>query len=215
MSSTELENNRTDLIVSTLKSVFGTIPILGSGLSELIGILIPNQRIDRLTKYIKELENKLNNFSSEKLKEFLKNEECIDLFEESFIQASRALSDEKRSQIASVVKNGLDETSIEYSTSKYMLKLLQELNDQEIIWLRYYLMQSPNDDKEFREKHKNILYQHEPLVGGENSLWEKKALTESFQEHLERLGLIRTKKITILGQMLLRQIGLLDDKSLE
>jgi len=128
------------------------------GTSELIGILIPNQRIDRLTKYIKELENKL--------KEFLKKEECIDIFEESFIQASRTLSDERRSPIASIVKNGLDEIAIEYSTSKYMLKLLQELNDQE------------------------------PYIGGKNSLLEKKALTESFQEHLERLGLIRTKKIT-------------------
>lgn len=210
MLPNELENNRTDLITSISKSVLGIIPILGSGLSELIGVLIPNQRIDRLTKYIKELEKKLDNLSSEKLKEFLKNEECIDLFEESFIQASRTLSDERRSQIASMVKNGLDETLIEYSTSKYMLKLLQELNDQEIIWLRYYLVQSPTDDKEFREKHKNILQQPEPFIGGEISLWEKKALTESFQNHLERLDLIRSKKITTLGKMLLTQIGLIN-----
>ena len=52
----ELENNKTDLIISFSKSIVGVVPIAGPLLSELVGQVIPNQRIDRLTKYIKILD---------------------------------------------------------------------------------------------------------------------------------------------------------------
>ena len=96
-------------------------------MSELIGNLIPNQRIDRLVKYIIELERKLSDLSAERIRELLQGNECIDLFEEGFVQASRAITDERRTQIASVVRNGLDDESIAYSESKYVLKLLQRI----------------------------------------------------------------------------------------
>ena len=139
MRENELERNKTDLLTSVAKSVLGILPYAGPLLSELIDNLIPDQRIDRLAKYIMELERKLSDLSAERIRELLKDSECIDLFEEGFVQASRAITDERRAQIASVVRNGLDDESMAYSESKYLLKLLQELNEQEIIWLRYHL----------------------------------------------------------------------------
>ncbi len=157
MSENELKQNKADLLATTAKSALGAIPFAGALLSELVGNLIPNQRIDRLSKYVVELEHKLSDLTTEKIQEFLKSEECIDLFEESFFQASRALTDKRRELIASVVRNGIDTDSITYSESKYVLKLLQELNEQEIIWLRFYLVPTIGGDEEFRSKHKLVL----------------------------------------------------------
>ncbi|MCA1792892.1 MAG: hypothetical protein ABR534_13050 [Desulfotignum sp.] len=46
---------------------------------------------------------------------------------------------------------------LEYFESKHLLRLLGELNDIEIIWLRFYLNPVLNGDNDFREKHSNIL----------------------------------------------------------
>ena len=88
MPENELEKNKTDLLTLAAKSVFGALPVAGPLLSELIGNLIPDQRIDRLVKYIIELERKLSDLSAERIRELLKDSECIDLFEEGFVQAS-------------------------------------------------------------------------------------------------------------------------------
>ena len=196
--------------------------------------MIPDQRIDRLSKYIIELERKLSDLSAERIRELLKDDECIDLFEEGFVQASRAITDERRTQIASVIKNGLDDESIAYSESKYLLKLLQELNEQEIIWLRYHLHPTLGGDEEFRNKHKNVLERVYVTMGSDESVRKKAGLQESYVEHLERLGLISPQytidrdtgvpefdtftgrpavscyDITFLGHLVLKQIGLID-----
>jgi hypothetical protein len=235
MIEKELEQNKIDIISSTAKSILGAVPFVGPLLVELVDNLIPNQRIDRLSKYVVELDKKLSDLPIDKLKNLLKNEECIDLFEEGFIQASKSLTDQRRTQIASVVRNGLDENSITYSESKYVLKLLQELNEQEIIWLRFYLVPTIGGDKEYRNKHKNILDPIHATLGADEKTIEKAALQYSYKEHLERIGLIRShyridkntgipefdkftgkpsvsyRDLTALGRLLLKQIDLLED----
>ena len=236
MPENELKRNKTDLLTSAAKSVLGALPYGGPLLSELIGNLIPDQRIDRLSKYIMELERKLADLNAERIREFLKDDECIDLFEEGFVQASRAITDERRTQIASVIRNGLDDESIAYSESKYVLKLLQELNEQEIIWLRYHLPPTIDGDEEFLDKHKNVLKRVYATIRSDEFVAKKAALQESYIEHLERLGLISPQytidrdtgipefdtftgrpavsyhDITLLGRLVLKQIGLIDEK---
>lgn len=231
----ELDQNKTDIFSSTAKSILGAVPFVGPLLSELVSTLIPNQRIDRLSKYVVELDKKLSDLSVDKLRSLLKDEECIDLFEEGFVQASRALTDQRRAQIASVVRNGLDEDSITYSESKYVLKLLQELNEQEIIWLRFFLIPTIGGDKEYRNKHKNILEPIPATLGSDEKTLDKAALQESYKEHLERIGLIKShyridrktgipefdkftgkpsvsyRDVTMLGRLVLKQIDLLEN----
>ena len=89
----QLDNNKTDLLVSAAKSAVGVVPIAGSLLSELVGNLIPNQRIDRLSKYVKELDDRISKIPTEKINSLLNNDDFIDLIEEGFVQASRAITD--------------------------------------------------------------------------------------------------------------------------
>ena len=46
-----IENTKTDSDIYLLKSIFGTIPFAGSILSEVVGQIIPNQRLDRIRTY--------------------------------------------------------------------------------------------------------------------------------------------------------------------
>jgi len=70
------------------------------------------------------------------------------------------------------------------------MQILQELNDVEIIWLLFFLHPTIGGDKEFREKHKDILKSVHAHIGVSQDILDKDALQRSYKEHLERLGLI-------------------------
>ena len=229
-----LENNSTDLFVTAAKSILGSLPIGGSILAELIGTIVPNQRIDRLAKYVKELEAKFANIPEARVAGCLKNDEFVGLVEEGFIQAARATSDERRKYIASVVANSITEEAIEFQESRQILRILSELNDIEIIWLRFYLVPGLNGDTEFRECHRALLEPVYAYTRGDEINLTKAALQDSYKDHLERLELIAYRmkidsatgipefdgstskpkrsspRITVLGRLLLKHIGLID-----
>jgi hypothetical protein len=234
----EIKYNKTDLIVSASKSVLGAIPFAGSLLSELVGELIPNQRLERLTKYVIELDEKLSKISSEMLDSLKDKIDFIDLIEEGFVQASRAITDVRRQYISSIIANGISDEDVSLNDSKYLLKILQELNDVEIIWLRYYIHPYMGGDDEFREVHKNVLTPISVYMGSDRKTMVKASIQESYKEHLNRLELIESKiklddslgvsvpvydkfskkpktsstSVTNLGRLLLKQIGLIEEK---
>jgi hypothetical protein len=145
--------------------------------------------------------------------------------EDDLHQAAQSLSDERREYIASIITNSLKAEDISYGESKHLLRILGELNDIEIIWLRFFLDPLMNGDHEFREKHKKILEPVSAYYGGSIELIDKEALQNSYKEHLANLGLLqreyetetkyaRTKlktkgySITSLGRLLLQFIDL-------
>lgn len=232
----EIENNNADMLALLAKSAVGGLPIAGPLLSELVGAVIPNQRIDRLAKYIKELDQKVSKIPLEKINNVKGSEEFIDLVEEGFVQASRAISDERRKYISNIVANGISKESIELQESKYLLKILEEINDIEVIWLKYYMGPVMNDYKEFYTKHQNVLTPIDVCFDTNEEIQKNRsAIQKSYKDHLERLKLIKADirfnrlsglpefdkntgkpkssitKITQLGKLLLAQIGIIDD----
>lgn len=235
MDKTDLGLKSSDIITATLKSAAGAVPGIGSLLSELIGNIIPHQRINRLEKFVKILDEKLNLLKDEISRSF-EDDECVRLFEEGFYQASKAVSDERREYIASVLVNGLENDQIKYAESRYLMNILDELTDIEIIWLRSYLVQTLGGDEEFREKHMDILSRVFVSIGSSEYIKDKGALQDSYMIHLKNLGLIKShiKKnrddnpvfnkitgepepsstyITTMGRLLLRHIGFDEPKS--
>lgn len=229
--------SKSDLIASALKSVAGAVPIFGALLAEIIDNTIPNQRIDRLTRYVEQLEHKLSVAEKNIIEDNLKKQECIALIEQGFIHASQATTDERRKYIASIVANGMSSEHIEHVNSKYLLNILAELNDIEILWLRFFLNPGMNTDNEFRDKHSDVFEPIPTHFNSSDSDFDKSALQDSYKEHLERLGLIRSKirfdrksglpeydtfsgkpkissrETTHLGKMLLREIDLFEEDS--
>lgn len=222
-------NSRADYVASLAKSALGIIPFAGSLLVEIAGNIIPNQRIDRIAKYAEALNNRLSSCEEAVVISNISNDNFTDLIEESMRQAVKALTEERRDYIASLVTNSILSEDVEFFESKHMLNILGELNDIEIIWLRFYLNPVMNGDTDFRQKHQEILKPIPAYIGSEQAVLDKSTLQNSYKEHLTSLGLLekefdmdtsgqgvklKTKrfKITSLGRLLLRELGFSDER---
>ena len=120
---------------------------------------------------------------------------------------------------------------IEYIESKHLLRILGEINDIEVVWLKFYVDPTITSANKFRERHGNLLRPLATSMSSSQEEFDKESLQKSYKEHLTQLGLLehrykvdsKTKsplytstgtpevsgyKITSLGKLLLRQIGL-------
>lgn len=232
IDSDDLKNKTSDYVTIAVKGALGAIPFAGSLLAELAGTVIPNQRMERIVRFAEVLESRICNLEQEYVKKELNNEYFSDLFEEAVRQASRSLSDERREYLATLLANSLSMHDIEYFESKHLLRILNEINDIEIIWLRFYAHNTMTGDTEFREKHSAIITPVLATFTDPPSVIDKEALQESYKTHLVQLSLLQTRyhidsrtnlpeydrfsgrqkeqgyEITRLGELLLRQIGL-------
>lgn len=233
MENSKLNNRPVDYVTIAAKGCLGAVPFVGSLLAELAGNVIPNQRIDRITRFARELETRLDQIERTSLETQIATPEGADLLEEAMRQAASSLSDERRGYIASLIKNGLSKSEINCQESKHLLRILGELNDVEIIWLRFYADASTAEDNEFRETHAAILKTEQAFMGAHQSVHDKNSLAKSYKLHLARLGLLQERlaidqktkllkldnqgrtevnsySLSSLGRLLLRSIGLPD-----
>jgi hypothetical protein len=229
---TELAVARTDYVASAAKSILGAAPFAGSLLAEIAGTIIPNQRIDRIAKFAVALERRLKALEETAVRAEVQNEQFTELVEEALRQASRSTSDDRREYIASLVTTSLSGEHIAHEESKHLLRMLGELNDVEVLWLRFYLVPTLGGDQEFRTRHSAVLEPLSPAFGSPKNVFDKAALQDSYKEHLAQLGLLerryardsRTKELKVdrrtgapevagyeltpLGRLLLRHVGL-------
>lgn len=227
----QLQNTAIDYVTSGVKATLGAVPFAGPLLSEIAGTVIPRQRVDRITDFARRLEQRIAHLESDAVRNEMDDEEFTDLVEESLRQAARSTSGERREYLASLLANSLSKEAVEHSESRHLLRLLEELSDVEVIWLRFYDDTAMCGDQEFRNIHEAVL---EPVAGHSGSSQDeldKAALQKSYKVHLERLGLIAGKlktdrdknpeldrvsgefkrqgyQTTSLGRLLLRSIDL-------
>lgn len=227
----ELDSSRGDYIATIAKASLGAIPVVGSLLAELAGSVIPNQRIDRLTKFARQLEARLGTIEQSKLAQQFADPDCADLIEESMRQAASAVTDERQNYIATLLAKSLTYEEVSHQESKHLLKILGDLSDAEIIWLRSYLDTALDEDIEFRELHAAVLKPPVACFGASQPDIDGSTIAESYKNHLARLGLLQERfkldsktnqlkvdrdgvveknypKITLSGRLLLRLIGL-------
>lgn len=232
MGKDDLDSNLTDFGVSLLK-ITGSVafiwaPTVSDAFNEIIGLLIPNQRADRMAKAIRTINSKIALIPAEVFNEMKKDPRFLDFIQEGIMQISRAASEKKVEYISLIIANGLTEEEISYEQSNTLLKLIEELEMLEIMWLRYYLIPEGLGDHEFKEAHKDIFH-IKPLARDHS---ESEALRVNFRDRyklrLEQMHLIkkvkmpsyshrpgvmqpkdtpRTIRITELGKRLLKQIG--------
>ena len=198
----ELANQAPDYAASISKAVIGAVGNVGSVfnpaigavsplLAEFVGAVIPNQRVDRLVKFAEVLEEKLRGLEQEFVRSQLNNENFSDLLEEGLRQAARSLSDERRKHIASLIVTSLSQEDVEYIEAKHLLRMLGEINDIEVIWLKYhYDRQFAGLADDVSGKHTSVLTPINPAIGDPAILHEKQALQTSYSDHLAQLGLL-------------------------
>ncbi|MGB2824262.1 MAG: hypothetical protein WBF17_25030 [Phycisphaerae bacterium] len=223
------DRNKTDIAVAIGKGIVSAAPFVGPLVAEVVGSLIPNQRIDRIARFVEELEAKVAALGREEIKAQFINAQFVDLLEDGFVQASRALSEERLEYLASLMKNSLSQDEINHVEAKRIIGILGELNDVEVIMLRSHLYH-PNEDAEFWRRHESALTPPWVHLGSPESEIHAGAIFESHRQHLIRLGLLRQRfrkprkgelpefdpktgmikanghEITTLGRILLRYI---------
>lgn len=229
----DIKINAIDYVISVAKVALGAFPVAGPLLVELAGIIVPNQRIDRIAKFAADLEERIGHLEEDVIRSALKDEEFTDLLEEALRQAARSTTDERRGYLACVVANSLTRDAIEHAEAKHLLRILGELNDIEVIWLRFYKVPTNGGDDDFRSKHEEVLKPKFAGIGAPTDELDKAALQDSYRKHLINLGLITGVASTdfdgkpefdsttgdfrksyyhtsLLGNLLLRTIGLSD-----
>ena len=229
--ATGLAPTRTDYIASASRSALGAVPIFGALLCEIADKVIPNQQMNRLVHFAAELEKRTAELEQANIRAQMSNENFTDLVEEGARQAARSTSDERREHIASLIANGLKPEAIEFVESKHLLRILGEINDMEVLVLRFYLHATVGGDEEFRAKHGETVRPIPVVMASPKSDLDKRTLQDSYRTHLVRLGLLRERvqmdsktkmpvfddngfpknrgfQITPLGRLLLEHIGL-------
>ena len=226
----KLKPEKTDIAVMLSKGALGAIPIVGPLVAEVVGTLLPNQRLDRIERFLEKLEEYVREFDREKVEEQFRKPEFIDLLEDGFYQAARALNEERLEYIATLVAKGLSQDDAEYIRFKKMLSILSSLNDAEVLFLVMY-GRFEFGDQSFMEQHKEVLQPKAATMRSSEEELEAAFVQDSYKAHLVELGLLRPRfkrpprgefpefddktgmmkasgyDLTPLGRMLLKYIG--------
>lgn len=124
-----------------------SVPLVASILGDLIAFRIPEQKVDRIARFLRIVAERLDKLETDLAKERMQTEEFADLLEDALPQASRALSEERREYLANVLSLSLTENDLDHLAKKKLLSLLGTVNDAEIILLKFYsLSNGPERD---------------------------------------------------------------------
>jgi hypothetical protein len=226
----DLDNRRSDVGAALLKGILGAAPFVGPMLEEAISATIPNQKLDRLIAFAKELDDRVKYLEDDTIELKTQSAEFTDLLEDGLTQASRAMSHERRAYIASLLANSITNDQLTHVEQKKLLSLLGELNDAEVLTLKFYSLWS-NQRREFANLHQELFKPIPRSFGSPQANVDKGALRDSYRVKLIELGLLELEykrpskgempefdertgrikatgyKVTSLGKLLLRTIA--------
>lgn len=157
--------NASDVVAMVARSGLGAVPLVGAALAEIVTVLIPNQRSARVEAYIKALAERLDGVVARADALDLADPWKIDLFEEGAFQSARAVSDQRRDYIVSVVARGLSGEQIAVADAKSILWILRELDERQLVILVGYLPQN-GWNSEYRKLHADVFETSMPLTMG-------------------------------------------------
>lgn len=232
---TDLEHNGVDDTSIFWKGTLGATPFAGPFLAEMVGKLIPDQRMDRISAFLKILDKKLQNVeeSLEVLESKMKEETFLNAFEEASWQSTRSSSIERKEYLASMLINSLTDDKLDEIQKSIFLNIINELNDVEILILYNHTMKA-RYDKNFRKNNESILTEPIAFMGASQDEIDKSTLHNTYKEKLVRLNLLSKKfpkpkkgelpefddktgmiksngyEITSLGKLFLKHIDLLE-----
>src|SRR4029453_11155872 len=103
----ETHPTKRDWAVILGKGILGAIPVVGSLAAEVLGAIIPNQRLDRIEILLHTLEARLSGLDRNQIEPRFRSPEFVDLLEEGMQQASRAIDSMRIEYIATLLKNSI------------------------------------------------------------------------------------------------------------
>lgn len=223
-----LDDNLRDKMVAIAKGAAGALPIAGGIVSEIVGAVIPGQRADRITVYLRALSQRVGEMEESTKKNLADNAEKIDLIEEGGFQSARATSQERIAYIIEAVSRGLSAEDSDVLRRKRLLLILSSLDDDEVNLLNAYGRAYGTGD---RHAFDGVNLPDPPHLQSERGAIERRQLYEVGKNNLIQFGLLKKNygtvkkgtlpefdtrqgdfkhrlEISYLGRMLLREIGM-------
>lgn len=211
-----------DAIASGLRTTLGLLGPFGVITGEFLTQFVPQQRIDRLRDFVEQLDVRLKGLE-EQFKERLHHSPAYaSLFEESNLSAIRSANPERRRDLASLLKTGLQWADAELLEHHTMIRLLERVNEAQILILMGHGNFSGGfGDKAleaFHNAHPGVFAVEPPHRRGSEEDDHRWAIHSHQVDELLALGLlkdtegvaksgaIRRVDITTLGRMLLEAI---------
>lgn len=187
----EIKQRAIDYVVSTSKAGLNLIPIIGSFLAEITSSIIPNQRIDRVVKYLQILRRKLENID-EVQKKLLETDKDLNLlFEKSIIFSAQTTSQNKYEYYSEFIINSLINKDVDVIKKERMIDILSNLNEIEILFIIFYCKNSRRPmGSNFFKKYRNILYPHPQTMDQPIELRANNTFQEHYLTNLERYDLL-------------------------
>lgn len=210
-----LEPAYQDRLASVAKGVVGACPFVGPLAAEAIGALIPNQRLDRVVEFLRNLDIEVHRLDArlERFEQNVRSAEGLDIIEEGLMQAARSITQERKEHLARLVGRSLSAEEIKYEESRKLLNLYRDLTDPEILWLIYYSMNpvlGPGPHQDLVRRHPDVLMPISREMGAPQVQIDRAALQDSYKNTLMRFGLVelrgKSHQITSLGRLLVRYI---------
>jgi hypothetical protein len=221
MHENPLEDRPVDRAVAIAKGVVGAVPIVGALAAEALTEFIPGQKLDRLESWLNRFSERVSSLENgvERLRTRLSTPEGADVFEDGAVQASRALSDDRRTRLANLIANGLAGPDFEHDKMKTLVRLFSQLTDSELIHLTFY-SQPPTMGsawhKRLVDRYPDVLRPLSREIGLPQEQRERVALQDHHKDTLARLGLLKIEggraSITALGQLLVRYLMTPDEQ---
>src|SRR4051812_33628700 len=124
----ELSSKKIDLAVTTAKITAEKLasiycPKLGGIVGELIGSIIPGQRIDRIARFLSALDEKVASLTdSITAMRRLMEGTHTDLFEDAMFSACRSTTAERTNRIAALVGNSLSSEHLDALRHRRLLR---------------------------------------------------------------------------------------------
>lgn len=121
---------------TTIKAIANAIPgaglLLGPAIEIALNEIIPSDRLDRIEVFLRYLDQRAN---PEKFEEWVKTEDGAEHFEEAIRQAAKSRGEKRREYLANLVVEGMSETDVGRRRARQMLRLLEMIDDDQIIIL--------------------------------------------------------------------------------
>lgn len=138
-----LDSNTIDKKVAILKAAISSIlpGFAGNLISEIVGSLIPNQQMDRVVECLKEINSIVEENSTrirnveELLSKITASKSNLLLFEQTIRYSSQTESLIKHHSYAYFIFNVILEKEYDEGEKEYVLKIISELNEIEILLL--------------------------------------------------------------------------------
>jgi hypothetical protein len=230
-NQTSLGNKASDRVAAALRAAVSAVPFAGGLLSEIITEVIPNQRADRIERFLIALSERIDELGAQYRYPTQEGSQ-LELLEAGIRAAAATSSSDKIRYLARCVGNGISDTESEAIRNQRILRIISNLNPEEMIVLLSYKMRTFVEVREFREKYSNIFNLPALVVGAGQDTLKKHATYEAAKSHLLALGLLdeevefdrdtgaakqragraqKRTELTLVGRLVLFHAGLVNE----